>query len=113
MISDVSGQPGGETVQPHRQNDPPVHIDRKIPLWGLLTALAIVAVQAVLMYIEQREQGVALRSIISTQSDTNKQLTEVAKELGNKNLKDVEHDLKLADLERRTAAIETALKVRP
>lgn len=47
MISDVSGQPGGETVQPHRQNDPPVHIDRKIPLWGLLTALAIVAVQAV------------------------------------------------------------------
>lgn len=97
----------------HRQSDPPIHIDRKIPLWGLLGVLGIISLQAVLMYIEQREQGSTLRGIILNQTETNKQLTELAKELGNKNLKDVEHDLKLADLERRTAAVETALKVKP
>lgn len=99
---------GDDTMHNHRSTDTFVGgtIKREVPIWSLITMIGFVAAQALGMYVEQREQRSALSSVASTQADINRQLTELAKELGNKNLKDIEHDLKIDDLRRRVTLLE-------
>lgn len=83
-----------------------VHIDRKIPLWGVLGGLAVVTVQALAMYITQREQGTLLQQTVKQSSELGVQIEELRKELGQRNLKDVERDIRLNDQERRIRVLE-------
>jgi len=91
-----------------RQDDPTniVHIDRKIPLWGILGVLAMIAGQAVLMYITQREQGIALQQMVVQGSGLTNEVKGLRQDMTERSLKDVERDLRTNDLERRVRVLE-------
>lgn len=91
-------------------------------MWSIWTLLGVVGMQAVGMYFELREQrkdqsnssivfNEKLEGIRKSQESTNTQIIELAKQMGGKDLKDTEHDLKLQDLERRISSLE--LHARP
>lgn len=96
----------------HRQQDPegPFRVTRAIPMWGILCFLGLGLGQAVLIWANQREQALQLKAIEVAQKEQAEQLRTLAVEVGAKNLKDVEHDLKIADHERRISVIEGARK---
>jgi predicted RND superfamily exporter protein len=99
-------------MQHHRADDvTPVKITREIPLWGLVSAIGLFAAQAVALYYGQ----IALTKTQTEQTESIKQLTAEVKSLSNSiqanNVKDVEHDLKLNDLERRVSKNEQVISV--
>lgn len=91
-----------ETVQ-HRAEDPPVKIIRQIPLTWLFSLLAVVAGQAIALYYGQQENAKLVATLVARVET----LTEA---INAKNLKDVEHDLNISDLQRRMLQIETRRK---
>lgn len=96
----------------HRATDPtgPFKVTREIPLWGIVCFLGLGIGQAVMMWADQREQRQSLEAIRSIATEQTQQLRTLAVEVGAKNLKDVEHDLKIADHERRVSVLEGARK---
>lgn len=83
----------------HRPDDGPVTITRSIPLTWVLSVLAAVIGQAVVVYFTQQRQGELLQ-------DMARELKQVSTTLGVSSSKDVEHDFRLSDHERRLQAIE-------
>jgi hypothetical protein len=95
----------------HRQTDPDnvvLPIDRRLPLWGILSALGMIAGQAALMYMTQREQAISLQQLVVANASLDTQLKELRAEVRGKEAKDYTHDAKLQELEMRLRIIETA-----
>lgn len=88
-----------------------VHIDRKIPLWGVLGVMAMIAGQAIMLYITQREQGTSLAQLVTQNIELAAQVKELRGEISQRNLKDVERDLRMSDFERRIRNLETPAPV--
>jgi hypothetical protein len=85
-----------------RDGDPPIKVNREIPLWGLICVIAVIAGQAVTLWFGQQRQAEVLNEMSA-------QVRQMSLDLGARNLKDVEHDLRLADHERRLLASEARL----
>lgn len=88
-----------------RSDDPPVKITREIPLPWLVGIVAIGVFQAILIWFNQQAQTEQIKTLGSD-------VRALSVDIGAKNLKDVEHDLKLSDHERRIVGLE-ARKVTP
>lgn len=97
-----------------RASDPEgVTIDRKLPLWGLLTAAGGLLAAAALVWDSQNLQAVEIRHLAEQtkqQADTMRGLTEqiraMADQLGKKDAIDVKQDLRIDELERRVLVVE-------
>jgi hypothetical protein len=85
-----------------------VHIDRKIPLWGILGVIGVIALQAVLMYVAQREQGIAIQQLISNNSTLTVEVKEMRRENQQSELKNMERDMLVRDFDRRLRAMESS-----
>jgi hypothetical protein len=87
-------------------DDHPLKITREIPLpWliGLGIALAVAIAQN---WLGQEKTADAVLRLTVTVAEQTKQIQAMSVELGSKNLKDVEHDLKFGDIERRLGLVE-------
>lgn len=83
----------------HRPDDGPVTITRSIPLTWVLSVLAAVIGQAAVVYFTQQRQGELLQ-------DMARELKAVSATVSASSSKDVEHDFRLSDHERRLQSIE-------
>lgn len=94
----------------HRQGDPPVKITREIPLWGLILAVVGIVGQAITLYYGQNRQG----ELIAQQNDLIRDLTvkvaALSESIQKVNLKNVEFEYKISDLDRRVTVIEASRK---
>lgn len=95
-------------MQTRAEDDPNVtaSIDRKIPLWGVLCALAIVAGQAIAVYYGQQQQTRDISQIKSDVSDTRTDVRSALAEINKLTITNVEVKFRLTDLERRLVAVE-------
>lgn len=105
-------------MHPHtRASDPALlKVSREIPLIWLVGIIAAGFGQAAIIYFNQQRQGELLVEIraenrAATQ-DLGAKVTQLSNDIGVKNLKDVEHDLNIADLQRRTLALEATRRSR-
>lgn len=90
-----------------RATDPDgITIDRKIPLWGLLTAAAMVFGQGVLLWKGQDLQAAELRHQSEQIHEMASQIKTMAELLGKKDAVDVKQDLRIDELERRLLTME-------
>jgi hypothetical protein len=90
-----------------RATDPDgITIDRKIPLWGLLTAAAMVFGQGVLLWKGQDLQAAELRHQSEQIHEMASQIKTMAELLGKKDAIDVKQDLRIDELERRLLTME-------
>lgn len=76
-----------------------IRIDRVIPLHWVLGLIGAIALQAVLLWQGQQAQAKAIGDMAS-------QVTTLATKVEAKNLKDIEHDLRLDEHARRINALE-------
>lgn len=97
----------------HGSFDHGVTVDRKIPLWGILSMVAAIAAQAALVWSGQREQAVEMRHQSEQIRELAIQVKGLAGQLATKDSKDIEQDLRLNELSRRVLALETARGGRP
>jgi hypothetical protein len=86
-----------------RAEDPPLKITREIPLPWLIGLGVGLIVQAVTVWVGQQAQGQAIK-------DMTVELRELRAAAAAGGLKTVEHDLKLADHERRLQVLEQRSK---
>ena len=100
----------------HRSDDPPgpFKVTREIPTPWLIGIVAAGFFQAVMLYAKQESQAGAIEKMGISQTDEIRKLSlqvqQLSADIGSKNLKDVEHDLKIADHERRILAVEARPK---
>lgn len=84
-----------------------IRIVREVPLWGLLSGLAVVVAQAFALYYGQER----LSGLVTQQATDIREMRVVVEnlrnELGVKNLKDAEHDFQIEALKARLSQIET------
>ena len=85
-------------------------IDRKIPLWGVLVALSIVAGQAIAVYYGQQQQGHDVTQIKSDLSDVRMDVHSSLTEINRLTITNVEVKFRLGDIERRLIAVEAQLQ---
>lgn len=81
----------------HRESDPPgslYRVTREVPLTWLIGLVAAGIAQAALIYFKQNDQEKLLTGLRDEIRILNTAVTA-------KDLKDVEHDLRIADLQRR------------
>lgn len=83
-----------------RSDDPPIKITREIPMPWLIGIIGAGFLQAVLVYYKQDAQAEAIVKLTA-------EVRQLSTDIGSKNLKDVEHDLKIADHERRILSLES------
>lgn len=81
-------------------------IGQELPLPWLLGIIAIIGAQAVAVYYQVARQGELVADLI-------KQVSQLSSDIGAKNLKDVEHDMRLADHDRRMLTIESLTRKPP
>lgn len=87
-----------------RHEDPAgLKVSREIPLPWLVGIIAGVFMQAALMYYQ-------LNAMVEAQTKTTVEIKELRATLNTKDLKDLEHDIKIADLQTRMNAIELRLQ---
>lgn len=92
----------------HRQeDDDAIHIDRKIPLWGILSVAGAILGQAALVWSGQREQAIEMRHQAEKIQELTVEVKALAAQLSNKDAKDMDQDIRLGDIQRRLLAIET------
>lgn len=84
----------------------PVRIKWEVPLPWLLGVLAIIVGQAGIVYFGQIRQAEILVEQSSAIKDVLRQVRELNSLISSNNVKDVEHDMKIADHERRMQAAE-------
>ena len=84
----------------------PIRIKWEVPLPWLISGAVLMFIQAMFLYFGQIrlgelqvEQSVSIKELA-------KKVGELSVLIGSNNLKDVEHDLKLADHERRMQSLE-------
>jgi hypothetical protein len=96
----------GEHPVSTRASDPPIKITREIPLPWVLSVVAAIVAQGAVVWFTQKSQG----ELITQQSESIKalavELRAVTNDLNTGRVKDLEHDLKLADHERRLGTVE-------
>lgn len=90
--------------------DHSLSITRTIPLSWLISVGIAVVVQAALIWQGQEKQSDAILRMTAQLVEQTKQIQSLSVEIGAKNLKDVEHDLKLADHDRRISTLEGGRK---
>jgi len=97
-----------------RANDPdPVTIDRKIPLWGILTAAAAVLAQGLLLWNGQNLQAAEIRHQSEQIQDLAQQVKSMATQIAAKDGVDIGQNLRIDELNRRVTALEDARGRRP
>lgn len=84
-----------------------ITIDRKIPLWGILSLLAAIAAQGGIVWSGQREQAVEMRHQSEQIKGLAIQVERLGAQLATKDSKDIEQDLRLNELSRRVLTLET------
>lgn len=96
-----------EPAMHHRATDKgPIHVGREIPLPWLVGAALSILGQGILIWNGQEKQADAIARMTTQLTEQTKQIQSLSVEIGAKNLKDVEHDLKIADHERRISVLE-------
>lgn len=80
---------------------PPLKVTREIPLPWLIGIVGAGFLQATLVYYKQDDQTKQISALSA-------EVRQLSVDIGTKNLKDVEHDLKIADHERRILSLEAA-----
>lgn len=94
--------------QATRATDPNgVHIDRKIPLWGVLSVVGCLLGQAVVVWDGQRLQAAEIHHQSEQIADLTQQVKAMATQLATKETLDVEQNLRITGLERRVNTLET------
>lgn len=91
-------------LERHRSDDEPNRpftITRSLPLYWLLSVLAAMIMQAAVVYFAQQRQGELIQAMTG-------ELKQVVQAVNTSNVKDVEHDFRLSDHERRLQALERA-----
>lgn len=86
----------------HRQDDPPgamYRVTREVPLTWLIGFAIAGVFQAGLLYYKQDAQSILVTSL-------REDIRALSISVSSKDLKDVEHDLKIADLQRRISLLE-------
>ena len=92
---------------PTRVTDPDaVTIDRKIPLWGVLSVVGGLLVQAVLVWNGQALQASEIRHQSEQIQDLTQQVKAMAALLAAKDGIDIKQDLRIDELGRRVTALE-------
>jgi hypothetical protein len=90
-----------ESSMNHRHDDGPmVRVTREVPLPWLVGLVAVGIANAAVMYYKQSEQDKKISDILV-------EVRSMTAAVNQGNLKDVEHDLKIADLQRRVVVLET------
>lgn len=99
-------------MTPHRDtdNEANLHINRTIPLWGIVTLLGMVALQAISLYYGQASQGEKIAGVQVSVTAINVKLDSVQVAQNKSDLKDLEHDFKITSLTNRIAALENVLQ---
>lgn len=87
-----------------------LRVSREIPLWGIITALAIFAGQAISVYYNQVAQGKDLATVQQTATRIDSKLESVVTAQTELKLKDVERDMRITMLTNRIAVLENALQ---
>lgn len=85
-----------------RDTDPPfIKVAREVPLWSILTALMVVMTQAAALYYGQAKVSDTLVAQAVLIKDLTAQVTQLSNDIAKTNLKTVEYEFKLGDLDRR------------
>lgn len=99
---------------PYRETDSmgldhpkPITIDRKIPLWGLLSVAGAIAGQSVLLWNGQQLQAQRLEDYGKQITALTVEVKELNSQLSVKASKDNEQDLRLNDHSRRLLLLES------
>ncbi len=102
-------------MTPPRQpeSDSRLRVIKEVPLTWIISGFLVIIGQAGAVYYAQQQQGAAIAQQSEAIRDLVQQVRALSTELSGKNLKDVEHDLRIADHERRMLQIESTLKGRP
>lgn len=103
------------TSQDHRHvreddNADNIKVIREIPLWGILTVLGVVAVQAVAMYITQIDQGKTLVRFEKEQQANSIQLTDVKNAIQSQSINNLKVQYELDTIKARLIVLESAKK---
>jgi hypothetical protein len=91
-------------------DDPLVRINREVPLWSLLTGLALVAAQAAALYYNQQSQTELLKGQAETIKELSRTVTDLSSRIQKVNLDNVRYEFQIQDLDRRVQAIERSPK---
>lgn len=92
---------------PTRASDPEgITIDRKIPLWSVLTAAGAVFGQGLLLWNGQNLQAVEIRHQSEQIREMAAQVKAMAAQLAIKDGIDIKQDFRIDELERRVLVIE-------
>lgn len=90
-----------------RSTDPDgITIDRKIPLWGVLTAAAAVFGQGLLLWNGQNLQAAEIRHQSEQIREMANQVKAMAAQLAVKDGIDIKQDFRLDELDRRVLVLE-------
>ena len=90
-----------------RADDPEgVTIDRKIPLWGVLSVVGGLLVQAVLVWNGQALQAAEIRHQSDQIQDLTQQVKAMAALMAAKDGIDIKQDLRIDEIGRRVTALE-------
>jgi hypothetical protein len=92
---------GLDPMTPHR-----ITIDRKIPIWGLLTVAGAIAGQAILLWNGQQLQAQRLDDYGAKIVALTVEVKELNSQLSAKASKDNEQDLRLNEYSRRLLLLE-------
>lgn len=97
-----------------RTSDPDaVTIDRKIPLWGVLSVVGGLLIQAVLVWNGQNLQASEIRHQSEQIQDLAQQVKGMSAQLSAKDGIDIKQDVRIDSVERRVTVLEEAKGRRP
>ena len=82
----------------------------EVPITWLIGGLGVICIQAAVVYFGQVRQGEILQEQSLTIRELSKQLGHLSQLITSTNVKDVEHDMKLNEHERRITALESRQK---
>lgn len=90
-----------------------IRISRTVPVWAVITGLCFLVAQAVALQLGQSSQGEkilnlssSLREQTQTIKDLDAKVSNLSVDLTKANLKGVEYDFRLNDLDRRINTLE-------
>jgi len=86
-------------------DEQPIRVVRQIPLWGVITMVVTAATFAIATSINQ---FYGQQRLIEQVAELTTQIKSLTIEVNGKNLKDIEHDIKIADIVRRVSILEAA-----
>lgn len=97
------------TSTPSPYDDARVRMKYEVPLTWLLGVMAVIVGQAAAVYFAQQRQGELIVILAESNRELAAQVRVLSVLLNNKDIKDVQHDLQLADHDRRLLSIESVM----